>query len=157
VARYKGRSDTHAHVPEIWETVYLEVLSKRGNMSTAAKMAGTTNRIVKARRDESPEFNAQWMEAMDAYLDSVEEDLGALKNPIAKIARLRADRPDRYLEKHQLAVAGTILNAHFAPPPDEINSLLQAMVKSMAPESRAQIVEGSIKSLPPESTDEPAM
>ena len=148
--RYKGRSD-FSYTPLPWEQVYLATLGKHGNAAKAAQIAGVTPRIVKARREAFPEFNQLWAEAMDGYLDKIEEELGDLKNPIAKIARLRADRPERYLEKHQLAVAGTILNAHFTPKEDEVNALLAVMLKSMAPETR-EMIEATATALP-ESVD----
>ena len=133
--KYKGRDTTRT--PQEWEAVYLGILRDHGNMSKAALIAGTTNPKVKKFREEHPDFDACWLEAMDHYLDRVEQDLGEMKNPIAKIARLRADRPSRYLDK--LQVAGAVAHLHAAPPPEEVNALLREMLGASRPATRAQI------------------
>jgi len=146
MAKYKGRGD----VAQIWEVKYLEVLEQTGNKSLAAKAVELSTRHVKLLRESNLAFSERWEAAYDHYLDKVETELGEMKNPIAKIARLRADRPARYLDK--LQVAGTIGHVHVAPPQAEIDALLRNMLAGSMPETRAQIAGTVVDA---EDSDEP--
>jgi len=144
--RYKGRGET----AEAWESQYLDVLERTGNKSLAAKAVELSTRHVKLLRESNPAFSERWEAAYDHYLDKVETELGEMKNPIAKIARLRADRPARYLDK--LQVAGVIGHVHAAPPQAEIEALLRNMLAGSMPETRAQIAGDVIDA---DSPDQP--
>jgi hypothetical protein len=125
---------------DAWEPVYLEVLARHGNPTLAARRADVDTRTVKRRREADADFNAKVNEALDTYLDALEETLGGMNNPIARIARLRADRPARYLDKVQIAQAVAV--THLQPPDGfDVHALLRDMIADAAarPESRAAL------------------
>jgi hypothetical protein len=135
-----------------WEDIYLEVLAKHGNPTLAARRADVDTRTVKRRREADADFNAKVNEALDTYLDALEETLGGMNNPIARIARLRADRPARYLDKVQIAQAVAV--THLAPPDGfDVHALLRDMIADAAarPESRAALT-GDVIDVTPNTT-----
>ena len=125
-----------------WESRYLEILEQHGNMSLAAKTVGISPYLVKKHRAESDAFNERWLAAMDFYLDSLESGLGKMgldkNNAIAMIARLRADRPQRYLDKVQIAQHISVAH-RYEPDPAEVQALLLQFTRDMTPESRANL------------------
>jgi hypothetical protein len=131
---------------EDWSVVYLLVLAKHGNPTLAARRADVTPRTVKKRRAADAEFDHLWCEALDSYLDALEESLGQMNNPIAKIARLRADRKERYLEKLQVAQATVV--THVAPAGFDAAALLKEMLLDIRPETRAALAGEVIDALP---------
>jgi len=124
------------------EELFFEAYRICGSIATAAKKVGLPMRVVNKRRQQSPDFAARLLETHEGFLDDCEADLATMgrtkNNAIALIARLRADRAPRYLDKLQVQQNVTVATA-YEPDPAEMQQLLREMVFSLGPESRVAL------------------
>jgi hypothetical protein len=92
-----------------WYGVFLRDLAERGLMSLAAARAGVHISKVRRRRDADPEFAAEVDVAREYYCDYLEWESVTLgktsRNPLPYFARLKAERPARYIDKATMLVA----------------------------------------------------
>jgi hypothetical protein len=84
---------------------------------------------VRIERDRNPEFDAACHDARQYFADTVEENMLASAdkhgNPVGYIVRLKALRPNEYIEKH--AVVNMNLSGQLNP--DDAARLLGAMLQ----------------------------
>jgi hypothetical protein len=156
MAKYKGRGIV-SETAEPWEQPFLDHYQEFGGITLSAKLAGVTTPYVRKRREASPTFAEKFEEAHEHFVDSLEKLMvqmgkGQVKSMgfLAIIARLKAERPSKYNDK--LQVTGAIGHIHAAPPPEEVNALLRAMLAGSMPETRAQIAGDVIDA---DSPDQP--
>ena len=107
---YDGLEPAPAMPPrEPWYGVFLRDLAERGLMSLAAARAGVHISKVRRRRDADPEFAAEVDVAREYYCDYLEWESVTLgktsRNPLPYFARLKAERPGRYIDKATMLVA----------------------------------------------------
>jgi len=111
-----------------WYGVFLRDLAERGLMSLAAARAGVHISKVRRRRDADPEFAAEVDVAREYYADYLEWESVTLgktsRNPLPYFARLKAERPARYIDKATMLVAS--FTSDF--PAEDGRALLQAML-----------------------------
>lgn len=99
-----------------WEARYLKILAERGGTYLSAQAAGVSHHTVQYRRERDPEFVAAERDAIQLFADGVEERM--LKqaddrgNPVGYIVRLKALRPNEYIEK-QASTNITLNVEHF--------------------------------------------
>jgi hypothetical protein len=121
--------DPGAGPREPWYPVFLCELATRGLMGLAAARAGVHRSTVYRRRDANPDFADEIEVAREYYRDYLEWEsvtLGRVKgNPLPYFARLKAERPGRYIDKQAVLVAGV---AELSS--EEGKALLQGMLRS---------------------------
>lgn len=88
-------------------SLFVRELMRSPVVGTAARRAGLTRRMVYAERERNDEFRQAWDQAIAGAIDDVEEVLvekahgGDLK---AIEMVLKAHRPERYRDRHEVAV-----------------------------------------------------
>lgn len=55
-----------------WQDAFIDALSKTGNVSKSAKSARISRKTAYELKNESPEFNERWNEAMETAVDTLE-------------------------------------------------------------------------------------
>jgi hypothetical protein len=94
----------HDAVPrEPWVDVFLRALAKTGGAELAAAEAGVHRSVVRERRQTDAGFAEEEEAALEHFRDRTEwESLQVgrtRKNPLPFFARLKAERPARYIER----------------------------------------------------------
>ena len=129
-------------LPKAWRERFLHAYRTRGGVHRAAETAGVHPETVRLERHRDPAFDQQVLEAREYYADLVEETMLASAdrsdNPVGFIVRLKALRPDQYIERH--AVMSVNLSAEL-PGPDAA-ALLRAMLSALTDSSRALLSTG---------------
>ena len=124
-----------------WEERFFAKYRECGSQRTAAKAAGVSHTIIAKRAKASPEFDERLTETREGFLDDLESDLVMMartkNNVIAALARLKADRPNRYVEK--LQIAGAVAHLHTGSSPEELNAILREVLVYARPETRASL------------------
>jgi len=124
-----------------WEEKFFAAYRECESQRTAAKAAGVSHTIIAKRAKANPEFDERLTETREGFLDDLESDLVIMartkNNVIAALARLKADRPSRYVEK--LQVAGAVAHVHAGPSPEEIDAILRELLVHARPETRASL------------------
>ena len=122
--------------------MFLRDLAERGLMSLAAARAGVHISKVRRRRDADPEFAAEVDVAREYYCDYLEWESVTLgktsRNPLPYFARLKAERPARYIDKATMLVASFTSEL----PAEDGKALLLAMF-GQGVTSTYQAVEGA--------------
>ena len=123
-----------------WETLWLTEYRRWGRRHIACDRAGISHDTVTRREHESLTFAQQVHDAHQGFLDDMEGELVRMtrekSNVIACLARLKADRPDRYVERLQLS--GTITSGP-AMSAEEARAFLRLMVQEATPTTRAML------------------
>lgn len=150
------------HAPAILETgwvpTFLEQLRKTGGLFKAAEIAGTTPQTVRRWRAQYPEFEEAIQDCRDRHADDLEEELEEMgreskgKNPVPHIVRLKALRPDQYIEK-SVALSFT---AEAQITAEEGLKLVSRLVDNLTPATLA-LISSSPKTLPLEAPRCPAL
>ena len=129
-------------LPPDWQAIYLAHLERGGGKYKAAQAAGVKWRDVRHARETSPEFAESADEALELYGDDLETRLvsGETKkwSTVGLIVRLKALRPDRYIEKHSgvnLTVNQNTLSVGGVTEADAVD-LLRKMLANAGPETR---------------------
>src|SRR5262249_2770675 len=125
--------------PDGWRGVFLAYLEQNGTLYRAARAAGVSDDTVRRERARDPDFDRAADEALQLHADPLEEELGPQPGVVGKIVRLKAIRPDRYIERQ----AVVNINA----PSNEIaeveaRRLLQRMIASCTEATRRVLMEG---------------
>ena len=127
-----------------WEEKFLRYYREWGSKAQATRAAGISQSTVYDREQRYPEFARDVKEAKEEFLDHLEEDLVRMgrekNNVIATLARLKADRPDRYCEKLQIAGHLETVSYNIAGP--EAEKLLQRMLQNITEPTRRMLVAG---------------
>ena len=130
---------------EGWEPRYLEHYREWGAKARAARAAGVSATTVQDRMRTNAAFRRDVAEAREEFLDHLEEDLVKLgrvhHNVIGILARLKADRPERYVEKHLMGVMVHEL-------PDDTSQLLETMLAHAMPSTRRRL-QAALSPAPP--------
>jgi chorismate mutase len=148
-----------------WAPKFLALYALSGNKSKAAKAAGADAKTVRALEASSSEFAEQVEEARLEFIDNLEEELVRLSKeksqPIAAIARLKAELPHKYEDK--LRVDGAMKHLHAVAPlsPEAATELLRTMLLEATDVSIAQLTSvtpaavapTSVAALPPAASD----
>jgi hypothetical protein len=112
---------------ESWYDVFLRDLAARGLLTLAAAKAGIHRSRVYRHMEVDPEFAAEVDVAREYYADHLEWQSVALgqisRNPLPFFARLKAERPARYIDR-QAVLVGTSSDLD----PQEGKAILQAML-----------------------------
>jgi len=90
-----------------WKPAFLGALSKSANVKYSCEVAGVNRQHVYDAREQDEAFAAQWRDALDDAVDTLEEAARgrALKSSdLLMIFLLKAHRPDLYREttRHEL-------------------------------------------------------
>ena len=136
---YLGRDD----VPrEPWVDVFLKFLAEMGGAELAAAQGGVRASVVRHRRHEDALFAEEADAALEHFRDRTEWEslqVGRLrKNPLPFFARLKAERPARYVEKATLAVVNFPADE---PGPAAAKALLRDMLRSTTDATRRLLAE----------------
>lgn len=86
---------------------FLRELMRSPIVGTAAQRAGLSRRMLYVERDRDPRFRAAWDEALTLAIDDVEQTLveRAQAGELRAIELvLKAHRPERYRDRHEVAV-----------------------------------------------------
>lgn len=97
-----------------WEGLFLDALARLGIVKHAAEEARVARRTVYSRREKSKRFAAQWADAIEEACDLLEFE--ARKRAIEGSDRLlefllKAHRPEKYRERHQVDFSGKVENS----------------------------------------------
>lgn len=118
-----------------WETPFLNSFIEWGSVSKACQIAGVPRQRIVDRRNRSEDFKQRFRDAKRAFIEGLEEDMVRLgrdhKNVIAILARLKAERPEKYHEK--LQVEGRILRLNVNITDDEAKVFLREMLAAARP------------------------
>ena len=91
-------------LPKDWQARFLQAYRTRGGIHRAAEAASVSHEAVRMERHRNPAFDQAVLEAREYYADLVEEAMVASAdrsdNPAGFIVRLKALRPQEYIEKH---------------------------------------------------------
>lgn len=124
-----------------WCDPYLRDLAERGLPSLAAAKAGIHRAAVRRYRDQDPEFDAEVDVALEYFRDFLEWEsvtLGRVRhNPLPYFARLKAERPARYLDR-----AAVLVGSAPELTSEDGKALLAAMFGHVLPAPRAAIGQG---------------
>src|SRR5678816_3007149 len=100
----KRRGVTGPAIPADWQGRLLEYYRTHGGLHRAAEAASVSLETVRRHRHANPAFDAAVREAREYYADLVEERMMAIgerrDDVTASIVRLKALRPQEYIEKH---------------------------------------------------------
>jgi hypothetical protein len=136
-----------------WQEIFLEFYARWGSISHAAKVARVTAPFVRKHQAADADFASRFEAAHEEFVDGLEKRLVEMAEGkagfLATIARLKAERPNKYVDK--LQVAGAVAHVHTTPPPDEIKALLRAMLADSLPETHAALAADTIDAEPMES------
>jgi len=134
-------------LPKNWKARYLELLRTHGGFYHCARQLGLDPKTAWRERERDPEFNEACREAREEYADSIEhrmvESAEQSGNPAGFIVRLKALRPQEYIEKHAVLTLSADLNEL---PAQDAMAVLRGMlgttttttVKMLAPDSDVQ-------------------
>lgn len=124
-----------------WEKKYLKYVRLKGAKVRAARFAGISYRTAERRASADPKFAAAVEQALQSYADWCEEQLVAQAvekgNPVGLIVRLKALRPELYIEKH----AVMNINANVSIEGADGVALLRQMLGQATPSTQRAIVE----------------
>ena len=132
-------------VPKGWKLTFLREYEAHGKIWYCAKRAGVGGQTVKNERARDAIFDAACDDALQHYADGLEvtmDDQFQKGNVVAGIVRLKAVRPDKYVEKHvvnTLAVNLTVQQVSEADATDFLHRLLAFAT----PETRAKLNGGA--------------
>jgi hypothetical protein len=152
---------------EPWYVPYLEHLAVNGGPKLAANYVSLPYRVVRSALRGDPAFEAEYEAARDFYQDLIEwesVDLARRRgNPLPYFARMKADQPERYVEKAQIATVTNILNVSPDANPAEAGAFLAQLLGSATNATKAEIeamqkgralgpgiIEGAATPVPPE-------
>ena len=99
--RRRGAAIAASQLPAGWQAAFLTALESHGGKYRAAREVGVRWRDVLRAKTASPAFADQIDEAMGLFADSVEDMLidPTNKNVVGTIVRMKALRPDQYIER----------------------------------------------------------
>lgn len=136
-----------------WETTFLDAIRADGSLKRAADAAGVDVKTVKRHLKDDPAFAETYAETREEFVDHLEAMLvdmaaGRLKgNFLALIARLKAERPQKYSDKLQVEGAIKNLNAHVFATADEARDLLRTMLADATDITKAKLA-GNVIDVP---------
>lgn len=93
-----------------WKAKAVAEYTETGNLAKAAKAAGVKRRELVAARDEDREFDLEMTDALETFLDGVQDALVAIAkgqikaHPLAGFGILKAHRPHQWHDKAQAAI-----------------------------------------------------
>lgn len=141
---------------EAWWPHYLLALAKFGREYIAAAAVGYSPRTVQRRLLEHPELAEEAEDALTYYKQALECELVALgrrtNNPLPYFARLKAELPNRYLDKAVILSATVDVNAL---EEKDGRALLAALMGEMREPARQLVAGQVVIELPPVVTQEP--
>jgi len=152
-------------IPRDWQERYLEHVRQHGHYALAAKHAGICLETARRARHADPAFDQLCRDAREEAADQVEIDMldsaRRSDNPAGFIVRLKALRPQEYVEKH------AIMNFSVSTELESADGLeaLQMMFATMRPNTQALIQPRDAResgsappalAAPPATTESPA-
>lgn len=115
-----------------WRPIFLLTLRENGNVRAACEQAGISRKTAYQHREASKEFMAQWDEALEDAIDTLEEEArkrATNNSDTLLIFLLKAHRPDKYREttrqEHTGKDGGVIMIEHHFTPTDVQQALAQ--------------------------------
>ena len=124
-------------LPTDWQTRFLRYYREHGGLWRAAEAAGVSYDTAQSWRQSDPAFGQAVQDAKQSYADSLEQRMiaqaEASGNPVGYIVRLKALRPNEYIEKH--AVVNFNLQAEI--PGVDVVSVLHTMLGHLTEPTRA--------------------
>ena len=124
-------------IPDDWQARFLRYYREHGGLWRAAEAAGVSYETVGRYRQHDRAFETQVQDAKQYYADSLEQRMIAQAeesgNPVGYIVRLKALRPNEYIEKH--AVVNFNLQAEI--PGVDVVSVLHTMLGHLTEPTRA--------------------
>jgi hypothetical protein len=134
---YRGREIARAP----WVDLYLLDLAKNGGHELAAAAAGVHRSVVQALRARDRDFADETEAALEYYRDRTEWEsleLGRVRgNPLPYFARLKAERPARYVEKQ--IIASVDMTPDGFTNPGELRALLVEVLATATDATREQL------------------
>lgn len=137
-----------------WEKRYLKYVRLKGAKVRAARYAGVSYRTAERRAAADPRFAEQIEQALQSYADWCEEQLVASSvergNPVGLIVRLKALRPDQYIERQAILNVNANLNIEGSDGAAILRQMLGQMTPSTqrAIETTASVVDHDDAELP---------
>ena len=125
---------------------------EHGGLCLAAEEAGVSIKTVQRLRANDPAFDGRVEDALELYADTIEhamvkqaKDRG---NPVGYIVRLKALRPGKYIERHQMNVLS--MNVTVDASPEDAAGLLRSMLGDVTPATLQSLSapSGAPRSLP---------
>jgi len=123
---------------------------EHGGLCLAAEQAGVDVRTVQRLRASDPAFDERVTTARELYADTLEHEMvdqaRQRGNPVGYIVRLKALRPEDYIERHKIMS----LNVNVDATPDDAPGLLRAMLGDVTPATLQSLSapSGAPRSLP---------
>jgi hypothetical protein len=131
-----------------WRHVYLEHVVKTGATFRALARAGVTPRQLQDAIDQDGDFAEAIERAKGEHGDDLAEGLVETRFPVGRIVRLKALRPQEYIEKHAVLNLNADLNE--LPLRDAV-AVLRGMMTHITPSTRRMLDAGA----PPEDAPKP--
>jgi hypothetical protein len=145
-----------------WYRAFLEHLAHHGGPRLAANHVGLPYRAITEAIRTDPAFADEYEAARSFYGDLIEwqsVDLARRKNnPLPYFARLKADQPEKYSERAQIAHVTNILSVGPVADVTEVATFLQSLLGNATPATRAElaaldqatrnVIEGEATALP---------
>lgn len=128
-----------------WPAVYLAQYAVHGNLKLAAATAGVEPKEVRARIKQDADFAEQVWAAHEDFCDNLEHALVVLginkNNALALLARLKAERPQKYQDELRINASLKSVVLH-AVAPEAAVELLRLMVADATPATLASLSPG---------------
>lgn len=124
--------------PASWRAALLdEYVAHGARLHAAAAAAGVPISAVRRLLAKDATFQAELDDARELAIDRLEGDLeaigrGAEGNPNAILARLKALRPERYIDRQAVAIAGAVATPAADPAlVSQVQAICEAIARSM--------------------------
>ena len=133
-------------LPAGWTEAYLLKVREHGGLNLAAEQAGVNLRTVQRLRNADDGFDQRVCDALELYADTLEHEMVQQAkdrgNPVGYIVRLKALRPDKYIERHAIMN----LNVSVDATPADALGLLARMVGASTEATRKALTatEGTV-------------
>lgn len=130
-------------LPSNWQATFLAYYREHGGLHRAAEAADVSHETVRRYREREPAFDQAIRDAREYHADLTEERLVASAersdNPVGFIVRLKALRPEQYIEKH--AVMNLTVSAELTAIDGA--HLLSQMLTHLRPPTQTLLETGS--------------
>lgn len=102
-----------------WKELFIAELHVSPNVSRACRAVGVSRQAAYVARSQDPEFESQWLDAMAASVDELEEiafQRAKLESDTLAIFLLKCHRPEVYNRPAEQKVTVTNLEVDITPP-----------------------------------------
>jgi hypothetical protein len=133
---------------ESWYRDFLKHFAENGSPRLAANHVGRPLRDIESARERDAAFAEEYEDARAFYVELIEwesVDLARRKNnPLGYFGRLKADQPERYVERAQIASVTNILNVGAPEMDRDAGAFLAGLLSAATPATRAELAAGRL-------------